>query len=301
MLLIDTHADTLYALAMHPEQLPLVSADSLRRGGVSVQTLALYVGGSPRLADIRDAFARMFAVEEKLPSLGWKKLTDYRDAREGETAYILSVEGCDLLDGSLSLLAEWKVKGVRMATLCWNYENCLATPARMDQQAPLTPFGKQAVKEMLRLGITPDISHLNDRGIEDLMDLGAVPLASHSCCRALCFHPRNLTDRQLKALFRAGGYVGVNFYPRFLSDDGQADLETVCDHILHMMGLGGESQVGFGSDFDGIEYTPRGLDGPQDFPRLLDALSRRGLTEEEIAGLCGENLKAFYDRTDPRA
>lgn len=300
MLLIDTHADTLYSLAMNPGAPTAVTGETLRRGGVSVQTLALYVGPSPRLPDIRETFEKMFSVEATLPSRGWKKRTDYRDAAEGETAYVLSVEGCDLLDNSLELLSVWRSKGVRIAALCWNHENCLATPARMDQQAPLKPFGKQAVREMLRVGIAPDISHLNDRGVEDLLDIGAAPLASHSCCRALCSHPRNLTDRQLKNLFRAGGYVGVNFYPRFLSDDGTADLETVCDHILRMMSLGGERQIGFGSDFDGIEYTPRGLSGPQDFPYLLEALRRRGLTEEEIAGLCGGNLIAYFQRTDPR-
>lgn len=300
MLLCDTHADTLYALAMHPEAPADITAEKLAQGGVSAQTFALYVGGDPDLRAVEAAFEKMFAQEEKLRQGGWRRLDDYRDAKEGESAYVLSVEGCDLLDGKLDLLPRWRQKGVRMAALTWNYENSLGTPAKIDQRRPLTAFGREAAKEMQRLGIAPDTSHLSDRGFWDLMEMGLRPLASHSCCRALCDHPRNLTDDQLRALFEAGGYIGVNFYPYFLRRDGKADLDTVCDHVCHLMELGGEKHVGFGSDFDGIEVKPRGLSGPQDFPALLRRLGERGFTEDLIGRLAGENLLAYYDRVDPR-
>ena len=94
--------------------------------------------------------------------------------------------------------------------------------------------------------------------------------------------------------------MGVNFYPYFLQDEGIATMETICDHVVRMMELGGEKQIGFGSDFDGIECKPRGMDGPQDFPRLLDALARRGLRPEQLEAVAGKNLMAYYDRFDPR-
>ena len=300
VILCDTHADTLYVRAMHPERPCDVTKEKAARGGVSVQTLALYVGGSPALPDIARAFAGMFAQAEALEASGWKRIGDYRDAREGECAFLLSVEGCDLLGEDPSLLSLWRKKGVRMAALCWNYENALGTPAVRDQDAPLTPFGREAVKEMLRLGIAPDVSHLNRRGFRDVTDMGIAPIASHSCCAALCPHPRNLTDDQLKALFSAGGYVGVNFYPLFLDARGRAGLDTVCRHVLHMLDLGGEGRVGFGSDFDGIEKKPRGLAGPQDFPALLRALEKRGVTGDLLRGIAGENLLRYYDRIDPK-
>ena len=300
MQLFDTHADTLYALAMRPGQPTDITWKRLRQGGVSAQTLALYVGASPKLDRIAQAFDAMFAQEEKLRAAGWKKLFDYRDAADGETAYVLSVEGCDLLDHSLELLSRWRERGVRMAAVTWNYENCLGTPAKLDQNAPLKPFGKAAAREMQRLGIAPDTSHLSDRGFYDLLEAGIVPLASHSCCRALCDHPRNLTDAQCRALFQAGGYIGVNFYPSFLAQDGRADLDTVCDHVIHLLEIGGEKHVGFGSDFDGIEQKPEGLNGPQDFPALLERLRRRGLRDDTLRLLAGENLTAYYDRIDPR-
>ncbi len=300
MILFDTHADTLYKRACHPEEAQDVTPDRLSQGGVTVQTMALFVGGSPNLKDIAAAIDRMWALGEKLPEEGIKQVNDYRDAKEGERAFIYSIEGCDLLENGLEQLEAWRKKGVRMAALTWNYENCVGTPAKKDAFSPLKPFGREAVKEMARLGIAPDTSHLNERGFYDLLEMGIVPLASHSCCRALCGHSRNLTDDQLKALFQAGGYVGINFYPSFLSEDGNADLDTVCDHALHMISLGGENHIGFGSDFDGIERKPQGLSGPQDFPALLNALRRRGVTESQIEAMAGKNLMAYYDRIDPR-
>lgn len=300
MLLCDTHADTLYARARHPGAPCDVTLARLKAGGVSVQTLALYVGGSPELPRIADAFSAMERETDALRREGWKQLFDYRDVRAGESAFVLSVEGCDLLDGDLSRLAAWRKMGVRMAALTWNYENCVAVPASAGPDAPLKPFGREAVREMGRLGIAVDVSHLNQRGFYDLLEMGARPLASHSCCAALCGHRRNLTDDQLRALFQAGGYVGINFYPHFLRETGEAGLADVGDHVLHMLEMGGEGKIGFGSDFDGIEVKPAGLAGPQDFPALLSLLRKRGLTEAQVRGVAGESLLRYYDRIDPR-
>ena len=299
MILCDTHADTLHALANRPAAARDVTAEGLRQGGVSLQTLALFIGGSAKIADIRVNFERMQACWARLLQAGWCQAMDPREARAGETKCMLSVEGCDLLIDGLEQLSVWRQAGVRMAALTWNYENCVAVPASVDKNAPLKPLGREAVKEMQRLGIAPDTSHLNERGFFDLLEMGARPVASHSCCAALCGHRRNLTDDQLRALFQAGGYVGVNFYPHFLRDDGKAALSDVCDHVMLMLEMGGEGMIGFGSDFDGIECKPAGLSGPQDFPRLLDALRARGLSEECLRGVAGENLLRYFDRIDP--
>lgn len=302
MILCDTHADTLFALATRPERADQfdVSLAKLQQGGVSAQTLALYVGGRPDTALMAQLFDKMYAALEGLKQQGWKQLDDYRDAVEGESAFVLSVEGCDLLEGDLSMISDWRRRGVRMAALTWNHENCVATPASFGPEKGLKPFGREAVKEMQRLGIGVDTSHLNVRGFYDLLEMGIIPLASHSCCTALCDHRRNLTDQQLKDLFQAGGYVGVNFYPHFLKNDGNAALSDVCDHILHMLEMGGDGHIGFGSDFDGIECKPVGLSGPQDLPALLAALKERGLSDAQIRGIAGENLLRYYDRIDPR-
>ncbi len=300
MLLCDTHADTLYGRAMSRDSEKDVTLEKLKKGNVNAQTMALYVGGSSDIEKIRAAFEKMIREKDALLQEGWKQLFDYRDAKEDESAFILSVEGCDLLNNDLSLLEKWRKMGVRMAALTWNYENCVAVPASVGADQPLKPFGREAVREMADLGIAADVSHLNMRGFYDLLEMGIRPLASHSCCRAICDHRRNLTDDQLRDLFSAGGYVGVNFYPHFLRKDGQAGIEDVCDHVLHMIALGGEDFIGFGSDFDGIEVKPEGLMGPQDFPVLLNALKARGLNEVQLEKIAGKNLLNYYNRIDPR-
>lgn len=297
MLLFDTHADTLFRLCFpygEGEEMD-VTKEKLLQGGVTVQTMAMFVGRSD-LKSIRIAFDRMLQKKEELKAAGFRQVDDLREAKEGDTAFMLSVEGCDLLDGHGEMLYDWRKQGVRMAALTWNYENCVATPASKDASSGLKPFGREAVREMQRLKMAVDVSHLNEGGFYELLEMGVVPLASHSCCRKLCDHTRNLTDDQLRALFFAGGYVGVNFYPAFLRRDEKADIRDVCDHVIHMLEMGGEGKIGFGSDFDGIEMKPAGLSGPQDFPALLNALCRRGLDEKTITGIAGENLLHYYDR-----
>ena len=297
MLLFDTHADTLFRLCFpygEGEEMD-VTKEKLLQGGVTVQTMAMFVGRSD-LKSIRIAFDRMLQKKEELKAAGFRQVDELREAKEGDTAFMLSVEGCDLLDGHGGMIAEWRKQGVRMAALTWNYENCVATPASKDATTGLKPFGREAVREMQRLKMAVDVSHLNEGGFYELLEMGVVPLASHSCCRKLCDHTRNLTDDQLRALFSAGGYVGVNFYPAFLRRDDKADIRDVCDHVIHMLEMGGEGKIGFGSDFDGIEMKPAGLSGPQDFPALLNALRRRGLDEKTITGIAGENLLHYYDR-----
>ncbi len=300
MIFCDTHCDTVYALTVRPGMPTDVTLERLEKAGVSLQTLALYVGASPKKADIVRLFDRMFKTFLGLTAAGWRQAMDPREAREGEVRVMLSIEGCEILEDSLESIALWRQRGVRMAAITWNYENGLATPAKVDSTTGLKPYGRQAIREMARLGIAPDTSHLNERGFWDILEMGVVPLASHSCCRALCGHQRNLTDEQLKALFRAGGYVGLNFYPWFLSDDGKCTLDTLADHVIHMLDLGGEGYIGFGSDFDGIEEKVPGLDNPLDVPALIETLQRRGVTGDILSGIAGKNLLAYYDRFDPR-
>lgn len=299
MLICDTHCDTLYTLAMHPEHRNTdITPERLKKGGVSLQTMAMFVGGSSKQEDIARAYEKMKAKVSTLED-EWnlRRVRDPGDAKEGENAFMLSIEGCDLLGGQqgMSLIDEWNELGVRMAALTWNYENFIGVPACIDQDAGLKKQGREIVKLLIQAGIAVDVSHLSRRGVFDLLDMGVKPLASHSCCNALCDHPRNLTDDQLKAIFDAGGYVGINFYPAFLKGK-KADISDVTCHALHMLEMGGEGKIGFGSDFDGIETKPKGLDNPEDIPALLKELRKGGISEECVKGMAGENLLAYYKR-----
>ena len=300
MLICDTHADSLYAMAKGRTGLD-VTLDILKKAGVSLQTMALFVGGSEDRDVIHRHYQQMMEKRDLLLKEGWVQVDDPRDAKDGESRFMLSIEGCEILEDGIDTIELWRSHGVRMAAITWNYENKLASPAAHGNNNGLSSYGKDAVREMVRVGIAPDVSHLNERGFWDLLEMGVVPLASHSCAKKLCNHFRNLTDDQLTELFKAGGYVGVNFYPSFLNESGKATMDELCDHFIHMMECGGEKQVGFGSDFDGIETKVPGLENPLGLDALMKQLKKRGLTDAEIEGIAGKNLLAYYDRVFPRA
>jgi membrane dipeptidase len=191
----------------------------------------------------------------------------------------------------------FRALGVRMAALLWNHENALGFPAKSGSRRGLTPYGLEVVRWMQAAGMAVDTSHLNEAGFWSILgETPVAPLASHSCCKALRDHFRNPTDAQIRALIARGGYIGVNFYPAFLSADGRADADRVAEHIDHLCQLGGAGIVGFGSDFDGIEVPPKDLRHAGEIPNLLEALRRRGYGEEAVAGIAGGNLLRYYDR-----
>ena len=300
MILCDTHADTLYAIACEKERPLDVTLERLKKGGVSLQVLAMFVGEDNDPVRVEKRFEAMLAAHDRLLAQGWQQAFDPSEAEAGQVKTMLSIEGCEVFEPGLHAIAWYREKGVRMAAVTWNYENALGVPACVNETAGLKPYGLKAVKEMQRLKIAVDVSHLNTGGFYDILNkTDAPPLASHSCCRALRDHPRNLTDQQLRDLFRAGGYVGLNFYPLFLAEEGErCDINTLIEHIDHMHQLGGSGMVGFGSDFDGISSKPEGLDNPADFPRLLEELRQRGYAEEDIQSIAGQGLLAYYRRLE---
>lgn len=295
MLICDTHADTLFTAAMEPGKKRDVTLETLHQGGVNLQTLAMFVGDSSDINDVRHCFDQMYKALDDFKAQGWKQVLSPREAKEGEFAFLLSVEGCDLLKDGMDVIDKWYDMGVRMAALTWNYQNVVGTPACVNDTDKLTPFGVEACRKLAEKKMAIDVSHLNEGGFWHLLEKGFVPLASHSCCRALCDHKRNLTDEQLKKLFEAGGYVGVNFFGRFLAKEGDITLDLVCDHLERMLEMGGEGKIGFGSDFDGCSLKPIHLDDPSGLPLLMDTCMRR-FGEKITRGIAGENLLAYYDR-----
>jgi membrane dipeptidase len=298
MILIDAHADTLWRMAEEPGQAYDISLERLKEGGISLQVLAMYVGINPQPEAVAAQFVRLREAHQTLLRAGWHQLKDPAQAEEGKVAFMLSLEGCEPFGESLEAVFEYRQLGVRMAAITWNYENALGSPACMNQTKGLKPYGLRAVREMQRLGIATDVSHLSIAGFYDLLNkTDAPPLASHSCCRALCEHTRNLSDRQLKDLFHAGGYAGVNFYPSFLRAGSQpCDINTVIDHIDHMHQVGGAGMIGFGSDFDGISEKPQGLEHPGHFPGLIQGLRSRGYKEDDVMDIAGRSFIRYFNR-----
>ncbi len=299
MFLCDTHSDTLYEVGWKKNNNTDVTLERTRKGGVALQVMALWTGPDGKAGDVKGIVAAELDALESLKAKGFKHIDDPSKAREGETAILLSVEGGEVFEGSIETVAYWRQKGVRIAGITWNHENDLGYPAKGGSTQGLTPYGLEAVREMQRLHIAVDVSHLNERGFFDIFQKTHVPpMASHSCCAALRPHFRNLTDEQLRLLIREGGYVGINFYGEFLAEK-DATVETVLDHIDYVCQMGGEKQVGFGSDFDGIDVYPQGLRHPGELPNLIGGMRRRGYQEQAIDGIAGKNLLAYFERIAP--
>lgn len=300
MLICDTHADTLWAMAAgKPEPLDITAEMLTATPDVRVQALALFVctGGMECRPTIVE---QELAVFETLKGQGFHQVTDPSQALPGVPNVMLTIEGGEAFGNDAASVERFARLGVRAAAITWNHENLLASPAKAGSDAGLKPFGRQVIDRMRRVGIAVDISHLNRRGASEVMDSDIPPMASHSCAYGLCRHFRNLTDQQLRALFRAGSYVGVNFYPHFLSEDGKADLNRVVDHMAYMCDLGGEDSVGFGSDFDGIEVWPEGLHNAGDVPALLATMRRRGFSETLVEKIAGLNFQRYLQRLDAK-
>lgn len=239
--------------------------------------------------------------------------TTVDDLRPGpaEHTLLLGMEGAEPLQGDLSVLDAFHRLGLRVLTLTHSRRNaagdgCFYRPTRSGEPGGLTPFGLDLVDRCAELGIVVDLSHLNVPGFHDAIEATEGPvMASHSNCRAICDHPRNLTDEQLAAVAETGGVVGVMAVAAFVDPD-EPTLERLLDHVEHAVDVVGVDHVGFGFDF--FEYLAPyradwsaddppfgghvdGLDGDADVAALPGALRDRGFAAEEVAKLCRGNFE----------
>lgn len=178
-------------------------------------------------------------------------------AAQGIASALLSVEDGRMIDNDINRIAWMKEMGVRAIGLTWNHANCLGFPNSPDpaeNRKGLTPFGREAVEEMNRLGILVDVSHLSDGGFDDVAEICRKPFAaSHSNARAVTDHPRNLSDPMLKKLADRGGVTGLNLVPEFLNDRNlPGTVDMLMEHARHIVRVAGEDALGIGSDLDGF-------------------------------------------------
>ncbi len=197
----------------------------------------------------------------------------YRDLRENienkKVSGILGIEGCEAFEGEIINIYKFFDVGVRVFTITWNYENELGFGAVTESTDGLKPFGKKAVKVINDLGGIIDVSHLNEKGFYDICEISEKSfIASHSNSKKICGHLRNLTDTQIREISQRKGIIGINLYPYFLEDDGNADIKSVIKHIDHIINVGGENVLGLGCDFDGIDKVPDGIKDVSDIYKL---------------------------------
>lgn len=222
-----------------------------------------------------------------------------RAHKQGKIAGLMGLEGGHAIEDSPRLLRNYYRLGVRYMTLTHTNTNEWADSSGdidkpgVQHHNGLTPQGKDIVREMNRLGMMVDISHVADKTFYDALAVSAAPLiASHSACRAVTDVRRNMTDDMIRTMAAKGGVVQVNFYCNFISREhppGKATLDDVVAHIDHIRQVAGIGAIGIGTDFDGIDCAPEGLENVSKFPALTRALLQRGYSEKDIKKIYGEN------------
>ena len=215
----------------------------------------------------------------------------YRLKHEGKKAIMMGIENGYAIGHDLSLVEKFRQRGIVYMTLCHNGDNDICDSARGHaEHGGLSDFGREVVKDMNRVGMMVDLSHAAESSFWDALKTSSVPIVcSHSSCRALCDHPRNLTDEQMKALAEAGGVMQVTFYNGFLRTDGQATIEDAVRHINHAVEIMGIEHVGIGTDFDGDGGVP-GIANASELINLTRLLRQVGYSPAQLRLLWGENF-----------
>ena len=215
----------------------------------------------------------------------------YENKRQGRKSIMLGIENGLALGGDLQNVSHFADRGVVYITLCHNGDNDLCDSARGNNtHGGVSPFGAEVIGEMNRLGLMVDLSHAGEKSFYDALDISQRPIVcSHSSCRALCDHPRNLTDDQMRRLAAKGGVMQVTLYHGFLVSDGEATILDAMCHLEHAISIMGIDHVGLGTDFDG----DGGILGLRDSSELLQftrqLLSRR-YSEGDIQKIWGGNF-----------
>jgi membrane dipeptidase len=321
---------------LHPEM--HTDIPRLLQGGVGAQFWSVYVP----VETSRDGKALLTTLEQiefvhgmikQYPDVFRLALT-YQDILacrgDGKIACLIGVEGGHCIENSLNVLRQLYQRGARYMTLTHSQTLEWADSATDDPRHDgLTPFGEEIVREMNRLGMLVDLSHVSVATMQDALQISSAPVIySHSSSRAIADHPRNVPDDVLRLISRNGGIVMVNFYSGFvvpasarrgvermayqrqLQADGvsadnvkqqlaswdarrpidRGSLHDVVDHIQHIIEVAGVDHVGLGSDFDGIDAVPEQLEDVSAYPRITQELLNRGYSADQIRKVLGGNL-----------
>lgn len=221
---------------------------------------------------------------------------DIKSANEqGKIAALISVEGAELLGCSTERLRTAYDRGVRLVNITWNFPNSLSGTAMSGNKSGLTEKGRRFVRFAQELGVGVDMSHISESAFWDCCEIAERPIiASHSNSKALCGHPRNLTDDQFRALVKLGGGAGLNLCTDFLGLG--RDVEAVVEHAEHFLLLGGEKSTCLGGDLDGIDGLPHGMTGVQSWGAVYEAMLRRNWSEDLVRDVFYNNWLEIMEK-----
>lgn len=339
----DSHANNLDAVDLNGDTsrlTPPMHTDipRLRRGGVGAQFWSVYVPATLKGLDATQAVHEQIDLTRRIIAR-YPRVFEHADSaddivrihRAGRIASMFGMEGGEAINNNLALLREFRASGVLYMTLTHSTTiDWVDSATDAPRHGGLTEFGEQVVREMNRVGMLVDLSHVSADAMLDALRVSEAPVIfSHSSARAISHHPRNVPDDVLPEVRRNGGVVMVNFTSPFISEEfrqwnalrsgeearqkalfpGDPDaakaaldawvaanppprvtVGNVADHVEHIGRVAGRAHVGLGGDYDGVTYLPEGMGGVDAYPLLLVELMRRGWSDAEIAGLAGGNL-----------
>ena len=296
--LFDCHCDTIVTASVKAEGLRNNSLhldlERLHKFSPSAQVFAICTEFLENSQCSADVFIEKLKTELKKNSdiaMLCLNSADLDNAiHSGKVAAFISIEGAE----QISSVEDAYNSGVRIIHLTWNNDNSICGAA-MASGNGLTEYGKGFALKAQELGILLDMSHISSRGFWDVIELSSKPvIAGHSNSKKLCNHPRNLDDEQFSALVKLGGGAGINLYPGFLGFN--RDIDAVTAHIEHFLSLGGEKSVFLGCDFDGIDTTPKGLEGVETLEKLYNALLSRNYPESLVRDIFFNNIYEIIRR-----
>ncbi len=301
ILTVDSHCDTPMKFGTDEER--LVSLPRMRHGGLDACIMVAYLPQGARTAEARDEAARkadnilcqigeMVSLNKDVVSLARTPDDLYRIKGEGRLAVMTGIENGYAIGTDLDRIRHFRDRGIVYMTLCHNGDNDICDSARKsnNEHGGVSDFGEKVIREMNRVGLMVDLSHAAESSFYDALDISSMPVVcSHSSCRMLCDHPRNLTDEQMRALAKRGGVMQVTLYDGFLRSDGRATIEDAVAHLLHAVEVMGVENVGIGSDFDG-DGGITGLAHAGEMINLTRALLRKRFNKDDLRGIWGENF-----------
>lgn len=310
--LIDLHNDVLEVMVSDPNYhladlhtYNHTDIPRLQMGGVDVQFFSIWVSPTAytnyfdQALVMRDIFYSELASNTSTIEQATTLQQALQINNQNKIAAVIGVEGGHHIEESMDKLLQLYNAGMRYLTITWNNSTNWAISAKDPRTLTqgLSEFGRQVIRKLDSLGVIIDVSHVGIKTIQDILAVTTNPIvATHSGARSVYNHYRNLYDSQIQDIAKSGGVVGVVFYPYFLNGSSNSSIDDVLKHIDHIVKLVGTNYVSIGSDFDGIEVTPTGLEDVTKFPDLTLALLQHGYTETEVAKFLGGNFKRVFEK-----
>lgn len=301
MRILDLHADLgMDILKKHQEGetdvLKNRHLDKLKSGEVMYTAAACFFEGSQSWEEMQEM---VLLTREELQNSDviWIKSPDDLDENSTKISLFLTIEGMCGIDADTENRIQWlRDQGCLIGSLCWNDENTLATGNGGNPARGLTPEGIKAVRKMNELNMVIDVSHANEKTFWDLIEYSEKPvIATHSNARALCWHDRNLTDQQIRALAAKGGLIGLNSWKKFIAEDpANQNALMLAKHARYMADLVGHQHIACGFDFmDFLGRDRYDISSADQAQNLIRGLSETGFSEEEIKNIAYRNAFRF--------